>query len=158
PNGSTPRTRAVAAPTSPPSPGRDWRARASTTAAAAAPRSARASGSPAAGDGALEPGDGLALGRRVRALPERQRLDRAVEPVPARAADPRAFQRAVRRVHQVAALHLGGQPAPDRTGLVHVRRAVKEHNAGMHREPPFPRSAGACRTDDAARPPGRAGL
>ena len=96
--------------------------------------------------------------RRRRAPLDRQRLDRAVEPVPSRAADPRAFQRAVRRAHQVAVLHLGGQPAPDRAGLVHVRRAVEKHHAGIHREPPFPRSAGACRTDDAARPPGRAGL
>src|SRR5206468_2692017 len=51
----------------------------------------------------------------------------------------------------------GGQPAPDRTGLVHISRAVEKHHAGIHREPPFPRFAGACRTDDAARPPGRAG-
>ena len=69
------------------------------------------SGGPAPGDAALEPGDGLALGRGVRAFPERQRLDRAVEPVAARAADPGALQRAVRRPHQVAAFHLGGQPA-----------------------------------------------
>src|SRR6185437_8239857 len=158
PSGSTPPTRAAAALTSPPSPGPGWPVRASTTAAEAAPCRARASGSPAAGHGAFEPGDGLALGRCVRALADRQRVDRAVEPVAARAADPRALQRAVRRVHQVAVLYLGGQSAPDGTGLVHISRAVKKHHAGIHREPPFPRFAGACRTDDAARPPGRAGL
>ena len=50
----------------------------------------------------------------------------------------RAFQRAVRRAHQVAVLYLGGQTAPDRTGLVHVRRAVEKHHAGIHRETPIP--------------------
>src|SRR2546429_7592831 len=57
---------------------------------------------------ALEARDGGAFGGRVRPLFQRQRLDRAVEAVTARAPDMRALQRAVRRPHHVAALDLGG--------------------------------------------------
>ena len=76
--------------------------------------------------------------RAGRARVPDQRLDRAVEAVPARAPDPGALQRPVGGPDRVAVLHRGRKPAPGRAGLVQVSRTVEKCHAGIHRKPPFP--------------------
>ena len=73
--------------------------------------------------------------RAGRARVPGQRLDRAVEAVPARAPDPGALQRPVGRPDRVAVLHRGRKPAPGRAGLVQVGRTVEKCHAGIHRKP-----------------------
>src|SRR5215831_12825526 len=75
--------------------------------------------------------------RRAQLLVPGEELDRAVEPVTTRAADPCALHRAVRGPDGVAVLDLRRKPAPHRAPPVHICRAVQEHHVGVHHYPPI---------------------